>query len=78
MMIEDCRLQIEELRIINPEELRRRTKEFALRIIKLVEALPRSRTANIISKQLLRCGTSVGANYKESKNQLKNKCCHLS
>jgi four helix bundle protein len=41
-----------------------RTKQFALRVIKCVEALPNSRTADIIGKQLLRSGTSVGANYR--------------
>src|SRR5689334_10606453 len=45
-------------------DLRQRTKAFALRVIKLVEALPRSRTANVVGGQLLRCGTSVGANYR--------------
>lgn len=43
--------------------LRTRTKAFALRVIRLVESLPRSRAANHIGGQLLRCGTSVGANY---------------
>ena len=35
-----------------------------MRIIQLVERLPRSRTADVIGRQLLRCGTSVGANYR--------------
>ncbi|HYH87278.1 MAG TPA: four helix bundle protein [Pyrinomonadaceae bacterium] len=47
-------------------EMKERTKAFALRIIRLVEALPQTRTANVIGKQLLRCGTSVGANYRAS------------
>jgi hypothetical protein len=38
---------------MNREEMKRRTKEFALRIIRLVEALPRSRTAEVIGRQLL-------------------------
>ena len=46
------------------KDLKKRTKEFALRIIRLVEALPKSRTADIIGRQLLRSGTSVGANYR--------------
>ena len=37
---------------------------FALRIIRLANSLPRSRAANVIAGQLLRCGTSVGANYR--------------
>ncbi len=48
---------------MDPEELKARTKQLGLRIIKLVEALPPSRAANVIGNQLLRCGTSVGANY---------------
>jgi four helix bundle protein len=46
--------------------LKERTKDFALRIIRLVEALPRSRTAEVIGRQLLRSGTSVGANYRSA------------
>lgn len=49
---------------MDAEELKKRTKGFGLRVIKLVEALPASRTADIIGKQLLRSGTSVGANYR--------------
>ncbi len=44
--------------------MKRRTRVFALRVIKLVEALPPSRAGDVIGKQLLRCGTSVGANYR--------------
>jgi len=46
------------------QELKDRTKAFALRIIRLTEALPRSRTSDVIGRQLLRSGTSVGANYR--------------
>lgn len=35
-----------------------------MRVIRLTEALPKNQTANVIGKQLLRCGTSVGANYR--------------
>ena len=45
-------------------DLRVRTKSFALRIIKVVDALPNTRSANVIGGQLLRSGTSVGANYR--------------
>jgi four helix bundle protein len=45
-------------------EMKARTKSFALRIIKLVEALPSNRTADVISRQLVRSGTSVAANYR--------------
>src|SRR4051812_22312671 len=48
------------------EDLRSRTKAFALRIIKLYESLPRSGTAHVLGHQLLRSGTSVGANFREA------------
>ena len=48
------------------EDLRRRTKSFALRIIKLYAALPKSTEAQVLGKQLLRSGTSVGAHYREA------------
>jgi four helix bundle protein len=47
-------------------DLRTRTKRFALRIIRLYGALPPSTVAQVLGKQLLRCGTSVGAHYRES------------
>ncbi len=46
------------------EEMKARTKQFALRIIRLVQRLPPNLVAQIIGKQLLRSGTSVGANYR--------------
>ncbi len=46
------------------EEMKARTKKFALRVIRLVESLPNTKTANVIGNQLLRSGTSVGANYR--------------
>ena len=49
---------------MDAEELKRRTKTFAIRIIRLVEALPNTSTARVIGNQLLRSGTSVGANYR--------------
>jgi four helix bundle protein len=49
---------------MTPDDLKKRTKEFALRIIKLVEALPPGRSADVIGKQLIRSGTSVAANYR--------------
>jgi four helix bundle protein len=53
----------------NPKsnDLRGRTFAFALAIIEFTETLPRSRTADVIGKQLLRAGTSVGANYRSVK-----------
>ena len=49
---------------MDKEAMKHRTKQFALRVIKAVEALPRTRTADVIGKQLLRSATSVGANYR--------------
>ena len=46
------------------ENLKLRTKQFALRTINLVECLPHDMTSNVLGKQLLRSGTSVGANYR--------------
>ncbi len=46
------------------EEFKKRTKIFVLRILKLTEALPKNYKADIIGKQLLRCGTSVASNYR--------------
>jgi len=45
-------------------EYRERTKKFALRIIKLFQCLPKNDAAKIMGKQLLRSGTSVGANFR--------------
>jgi four helix bundle protein len=44
--------------------MRARTKEFALRIVRLYKTLPNGTAAQFLGKQLLRCGTSVGANYR--------------
>ncbi len=52
--------------IMDKKDLKDRTKKFAIRIIKLVESLSKGQTEYIIGKQLLRCGTSVGANYRAS------------
>jgi four helix bundle protein len=45
-------------------ELRNRTKAFALRVVKLCDALPARRSSNVIATQLLRAGTSLAANYR--------------
>jgi four helix bundle protein len=49
---------------MNEVELKDRAKVFALRVIKLVDALPRSATGDVIGRQLLRSSTSVAANYR--------------
>jgi len=43
---------------------KRRTKQLALRVIKTVESLPKNGTADVLGRQLLRSGTSIGANYR--------------
>jgi four helix bundle protein len=48
-----------------PVDLKIRTRDFALRVIHLYSSLPKSAEAQIIGKQFLRSGTSVGANYRE-------------
>ena len=49
---------------MNEQEFKQRTKKLALRIIKLVETLPKTSTGRVIGNQILRSGTSVGANYR--------------
>jgi four helix bundle protein len=49
---------------LNQNDLKQRTKQFALGIIQLVESIPKSRSADVLGGQLLRSGTSVGANYR--------------
>jgi four helix bundle protein len=48
------------------QDMRQRTRQFALRIIKLYAALPKSVEAQVLGKQVLRSGTSVGAHYREA------------
>lgn len=49
---------------MDEKELKQRTKQFALRVMKLVKALPESTEGRAIGGQFVRCGTSVGANYR--------------
>ena len=49
---------------MNPEDFKARTKKYAIRVIRLVDALPASRSTNALANQLVRSGTSVGANYR--------------
>jgi len=49
---------------MNPIDLKKRTKKFAVDIIHLVDSLSLDRTANILGKQIIRAATSVGANYR--------------
>ena len=52
--------------IPQPSSLADRTRAFAVRVIRLYSALPKSTEAQVIGKQLLRAGTSVGAHYREA------------
>ncbi|OFX24377.1 MAG: four helix bundle protein [Bacteroidetes bacterium GWA2_31_9b] len=58
---------------MNSSDLKKRTKVFALEIIKLVNLLPQSNISQIISKQILRSATSVGANYRVVSRAKSNK-----
>jgi four helix bundle protein len=51
---------------MDEQAFKQRTKKLALRVIELIEALPKSRTADVIGRQLVRCATSVGANYRSA------------
>src|SRR3989338_138558 len=64
--IYDCRFSIVDWldEAMKPEELKQRTKTFGLNVIRLVEGLPSSRTADVIGRQLTRSAASVGANYR--------------
>ena len=46
------------------QELQARTKQFALRVVRLIQALPNDKVGDVLRRQLLRSGTSVGANYR--------------
>ena|ERR1041384_1129907 len=49
---------------MKPDDLKERAKQFALRVLKLVAALPKTLAGKTIGSQLIRSGTSVGANYR--------------
>jgi four helix bundle protein len=49
---------------MDEKTFKERTRRFALQVIRLVNSLPRARTPDVIGRQLLRAGTSVGANYR--------------
>lgn len=51
---------------MDSEELKRRTKKFALDVIKLVESFPKTRSADVIGRQLIKSATSIGANYRSA------------
>lgn len=51
--------------MVQQKDLVQRTRQFALRVIRVYTALPKSTLGQVIGKQLLRSGTSVGAHYRE-------------
>jgi len=55
-----------------PLDLKKRTKDFALMVIRLYSALPKTTEAQVLGKQLLRSGTSVGAHYREAMRSRSN------
>jgi len=60
----EIRNALRKKKAVTPEELKDRTKEFALRIMGLVDALPKTTAGRTVGGQLLRSATSVGANYR--------------
>jgi len=52
------------IRCVDKEQFKKRTKAYALRVIKVVDALPNTQSSKVLGGQLLRSGTSVGANYR--------------
>jgi four helix bundle protein len=72
LRIVDCGFVGNEQRILtaekhasmNAEDFKKRTKTFALGVIRLIESLPENRATQVIGRQLLGSGTSVGANYR--------------
>ena len=58
--------QIRNHNVMDKKGLEKRTKEFALRIIQFVSDLPRSKVTRVLGYQLLKSGTSIGANYREA------------
>ncbi len=59
--------------MMTSDELQKRTKAFALRIIKLADALPRTSAGRSIGSQVLRSGTSVSANYRAARRSRSRK-----
>ena len=58
---------------VKQQDLQKRTKEFAIAVIRMVSQLPKTTEIQVIAKQLLRSGTSVGAQYAEAKRAKSNK-----
>jgi four helix bundle protein len=58
--------ELEQMKMRQEKDLRDRTKRFALQVIRTFTTLPKTTEAQVIGKQFLRSGTSVGANYREA------------
>jgi four helix bundle protein len=56
----------EEAQMYPAEELKKRTKQFALRVVRMFRALPKTEEARVLGKQVLRSATSVAANYRSA------------
>ncbi len=66
-MISDVEFRIDDLNnTMDTSQLKNRTKIFALNILALVEELPKTNSGYTIGRQLGKCGTSVGANYRSA------------
>ena len=55
-----------DLKNLDKAELKRRTQRFAIDVIRFIESLPRKRSLDVLSNQLIRCATSIGANYRSA------------
>ncbi len=51
---------------MDKKELEKRTKKFALEVIRFVADLPKNKITDVLGYQFLKCGTSIGANYREA------------
>lgn len=65
-MIADCGSRNADFSNMQQTELKARTKAFALRVIRMSDALPRKMTADVLGRQLVRSATSVAANYRSA------------
>jgi four helix bundle protein len=59
-------------KVLTDSDLKERTKDFAIRVVRLFAALPKTTEAQVLGKQLLRCGTPVGAQYREAQHAKSN------
>src|SRR6266403_4309820 len=62
--MENVEWRVQNASLMNNQDLQIRTKQFALQVIQFCERLPTDETSRILRRQLLRAGTSVGANYR--------------